>query len=265
MILSIDIGIKNLSLCCINYDNKTDMQSYKIELWNVYDTLDTEDHFCSGLKKNGDICGKRCAYKYSGLPSIDIIGKGADIVFCCKTHFPKTLLPLKKENHFKKRLVNDYLLQDIAKIVLTKLQDVYDTNIHIFNKITNIVIELQPKINQKMKFISHIIYGKLVELYYNTSTTIRFVRASQKLKAYTGPLLECKLKGTYAKRKWLSIQYARWFLENRFSESQRSTWIPHFENHNKKDDISDTFLMCINAIYGIPKKQTTDKNGKCIK
>jgi hypothetical protein len=279
MILSIDIGIKNLSLCCINYDNKTDMQSYKIELWNVYDTLDTEDHFCKGLKKNGDLCGKRCAYKYSStlqstdiigkgtLQSTDIIGKGTlpSIVFCCKTHFPKTLLPLKKENHFKKRLINDYLLQDIAKIVLTKLQDVYNNNIDIFHQITNIVIELQPKINQKMKFISHIIYGKLVELYYNTSTTIRFVRASQKLKAYTGPILECKLKGTYAKRKWLSIQYARWFLENRFSESQRSIWIPHFENHNKKDDISDTFLMCINAIYGIPKKQTTDKNGKCIK
>ena len=116
-----------------------------------------------------------------------------------------------------------------------------------------------------MKFISHIIYGKLVELYYNTSTTIRFVRASQKLKAYTGPQMECKLKGTYAKRKWLSIQYARWFLQNRFSDSQKNTWMSHFENHNKKDDISDTFLMCINAIYGIPKRQTTDKNGKCIK
>jgi hypothetical protein len=257
-VLSIDIGIKNLSLCCINYDTKTDMESYKIQLWNVYDTLDTEDYFCNGIKKNGDLCKKKCAYKYNNIST-------SELIFCCKTHFPKNLLPLKKENHFKKRLINDYLLQDIAKIVLTKLQNIYDDNLEIFNQINSIIIELQPKINQKMKFISHIIYGKLVELYYNTSTTIRFVRASQKLKAYTGPQLECKLKGTYAKRKWLSIQYARWFLQNRFSESQRTTWTPHFENHNKKDDISDTFLMCINAIYGIPKRQTTDKNGKCIK
>lgn len=257
-VLSIDIGIKNLSLCCIDYDNKTDMESYKIELWNVYDTLDTEDHFCKGIKKNGSICGKRCAYKYKD-------DNKEDLDFCCKTHFPKNMLPLKKENHFKKRLINDYLLQDIAKIVLTKLQTIYNENIEMFQQISSIIIELQPKINQKMKFISHIIYGKLVELYYNTSTTIRFVRASQKLKAYTGPQLECKLKGTYAKRKWLSIQYTRWFLENRFSLSQKTFWLPHFENHTKKDDISDTFLMCINAIYGIPKRQRTDKNGKCIK
>ena len=52
MILSIDIGIKNLSLCCINYETKTDMESYTIQLWNVYDTLDTEDYFCNGIKKN---------------------------------------------------------------------------------------------------------------------------------------------------------------------------------------------------------------------
>jgi len=245
------------------------MESYTIQLWNVYDTLDTEDYFCNGIKKDGDLCKKKCAYKYGTLPSNDVVDIGTlsnkEVVFCCKTHFPKNLLPLKKENHFKKRLVNDYLLQDIAKIVLTKLQDIYNDKIHIFNQITSIIIELQPKINQKMKFISHIIYGKLVELYYNTSTTIRFVRASQKLKAYTGPQMECKLKGTYANRKWLSIQYARWFLQNRFSDSQKNTWMSHFENHNKKDDISDTFLMCINAIYGIPKRQTTDKNGKCIK
>ena len=261
MILSIDIGIKNLSLCCIDYSNKTDMQSYQIKLWNVFDTLDTEEHFCKDYKKNGDVCGKRCAYKYTLLNQ----ESEKTTTFCCKTHFPKTMLPLKKENHFKKRLVNDYLLQDIAKIVLSKLQEIYDNNQDIFTQIKNIIIELQPKINQKMKFISHIIYGKLVELYYNTNTTIRFVRASQKLKAYTGPALECKLKGAYAKRKWLSIQYARWFLENKFSESEKAIWLSLFENHSKKDDISDTFLMCINAIFGIPKRQTTDKNGKCIK
>jgi hypothetical protein len=116
-----------------------------------------------------------------------------------------------------------------------------------------------------MKFISHIIYGKLVELYYNTKTTVRFVRAAHKLKAYTGPFLECKLKSPYAKRKWLSIQYIRWFFENKFSKDQKDMWLQHFENHTKKDDLSDTCLMAINGIYGIPKKQRTDKNGNCIK
>ena len=253
MILSIDIGIKNLSLCCIDYTDKTDMKTYDIKLWDVYDTLDNEDFFCNNLKRDNTPCGKRCGFKYI---------KDSNTIYSCKVHFPKDII-IKQQNHYKKRLVNDYLLQDIATIVLTKLQSVYDTNIDIFNQIKSIVIELQPKINQKMKFISHIIYGKLVELYYNTNTTIRFVRASQKLKAYTGPILECKLKGEYAKRKWLSIQYAKWFLENKFLTD--STWLDHFQNHKKQDDMSDTFLMTINAIYGIPKRQRTDKNGRCIK
>jgi len=257
MILSIDIGIKNLSLCCLDSTDKTDISTYKICLWNVYNTLDEDDHVCQSQKKNGDFCNKKCSYKW--------LNQEKSTIYCCKTHFPKELLPIGKENIFKKRLINNYLLQDIATIVLKKLQEIYNTNIDIFSKITNIIIELQPKINQKMKFISHIIYGKLVELYYDTKTTIRFVRASQKLKAYTGPFIECKLKSSYSKRKWLSIQYVRWFLENSFSQDQKNIWLEHFENHNKKDDISDTMLMCINFLYGLHKRQKTDKNGRCIK
>lgn len=254
MILSIDIGIKNLSLCCIHTESQQDVSQYQIKLWDVYDTLDTEDFYCNSLKKNGNTCGKRCGYKYNNN----------GIIYCCKTHFPKDI-PIKPQNKYKKRLVNDYLLQDIAKIVLTRLQRIYDDNIDTFRCIKSIVIELQPKVNQKMKFISHIIYGKLVELYYNTTTTVRFVRAAQKLKAYTGPELVCNLKGAYSKRKWLSIQYTKWFLENRFSPEQKNIWLQHFEKHKKRDDMGDTFLMTINALYGIPKKQRTDKKGKCIK
>jgi hypothetical protein len=255
MILSIDIGIKNLALCCIDTLVQQDVSQYKIKLWDVYDTLDTEDFYCESLKKDGKPCGKRCGYKYNS---------NGNTIYSCKTHFPKDIT-IKPQNNYKKRLVNDYLLQDIAKIVLTRLQLIYNDNIEIFSNIKSIVIELQPKVNQKMKFISHIIYGKLVELYYNTNTTVRFVRAAQKLKAYTGPELTCNLKGAYAKRKWLSIQYTKWFLENRFSTDQKEIWLQHFEKHKKRDDMGDTFLMSINALYGIPKKQKTDKKGKCIK
>lgn len=253
MILSIDIGIRNLSLCCIDYVTQSDFSSYQIKLWDVYNTLEMEQHICESLKKDNQQCGKLCNYKYSS---------DNQTIYTCKTHFPKNV-EIKKQNHYKQKLVNDYLLQDIARIVLTKLQSIYDDNIEIFAKIRGIVIELQPKVNQKMKFISHIIYGKLVELYYNTSTTIRFVRAAQKLKAYNGPILQCNLKSSYAKRKWLSIQYTNWFLENRFCENEKLKWHEHFNNHKKRDDMGDTLLMSINAIYGVPK--SSDKNGRCIK
>jgi len=235
--------------------NSLEENLYNIHLWDVFNTLDTEDYQCQALKKNSEKCGKTCTYKYK---------KQDELIYSCKTHFPKDIT-IKNENIYKKKLVDSYLLQDIAKIVLTKLQSIYDENKELFTSITSIIIELQPKINQKMKFISHIIYGKLVELYYDTKTTIRFVRAANKLKAYTGPQLECKLKGDYAKRKWLSVQYTNWFLENKVSQQEKEKWMLHFNNHKKKDDMGDTFLMAINAITGIPKSQKSDKRGKCIK
>jgi len=257
MILSIDIGLRNLSMCIMD-GNSSNISSFQIHLWDNFNTLDSDDYTCNLLQKNGKVCGKKCTLKYKN--------DNNEINYSCKTHFPKDL-EIKKENNFKKKNVDDYLLQDIAILVLNKIQNIYDINNDIFKKISSIVIELQPKINAKMKFTSHIIYGKLVELYKDTKCTIRFVRASQKLKAYTGESLEekCTLKGAYAKRKWLSVEYTKWFLENKFSVEQKEKWLPILLSHKKADDICDCFLMVINAIVGIPKKQKTQKNGKDIK
>lgn len=245
--LCIDVGLRNLSMCIMNSE-------YNILLWDVYNVLDSDDYNCEGKFKNGKICNRKCNMKYN-LDNKQI--------FCCKTHFPKNIKATKL-NDFKKKSIDAYLLQDIAKAFVKRIQEIYDKN-PIFKNLNTILIELQPKINQKMKFTSHILYGKLVELYMDTNVTIRFVRASHKLKAYTGPEIECKLKGKYAQRKWLSIQYCRWFLENKFSEEQKEKWLPFFLSHKKADDLADTKLMCINSITGIPKKQITNKKGKCIK
>jgi hypothetical protein len=227
-------------------DDKKDLSSYKIELWKVYNTLDSDDYHCESIQKNGKICSKKCSLKYKNEENI--------MIYCCKTHFPKTVSKTKS-NSFKKKKVESYLLQDIALIVLTKIQEIFDENNFLLTDVKQVLIELQPKINQKMKFISHIIYGKLVELYKSTDTVIRFIRASQKLKAYTGPTIECKLKGNYAKRKWLSIQYTKWFLENKFSQEQKEIWLSDLLSCSKIDDKSDTFLMSINGLYGIPKNK----------
>lgn len=240
--LSIDIGIRNLSLCVMSSIDLVDLQNYKIKLWDVYDTLDDCDKLCKGVIKSGRVCGKKCGYKYKE-DNIDI--------FSCKTHCNKS----KKVLVYKKKAIANYLLQDIAKIVLAKFQEIYDNNIDIFKSIDTIVIELQPKINSKMVFISHIIYGRLVELYRETKTTVRFVRAATKLKAYTGSYIECKLKSPYAKRKWLSVQYTEWFLKNKFCIEQKNVWLPIFETKTVKPDMGDTFLMAINSLHGIPKKK----------
>lgn len=249
LVLSIDIGIRNLAMCIMSCDDKKDLTTYKIHLWNVFDTLDTKEYKCETIQKNGKLCNKQCGYKYM---------KDDIQLYSCKSHFPKDILPLKKCNFYKKKKINDYLLQDIARIVLQKVQYMYENNTDLFDNLQNICIELQPKINQKMKFISHIIYGKLVELLINKPLcTIRFIRASQKLQAYSGPEIKCTLKGKYAQRKWLSIQYTRWILENKFNPEEKDKWLNLLNSNQAKiDDMTDTFLFCINNLYcSVTKKQ----------
>jgi hypothetical protein len=249
--LCIDVGLRNLAMNIMNSD-------YTILLWDVYNILDSDDHHCQDTFKNGKLCNRKCNMKYI-LPNKE----GGKQIFCCKTHFPKSI-KATKVNDFKKKSIDAYLLQDIAKAFIKRVQEIYDEN-PIFKKLNTILIELQPKCNAKMLFTSHVLYGKLVELYKDTDVTIRFVRASQKLKAYTGPEIKCTLKGKYAQRKWLSIQYTKWFLENKFSNEQKEKWLPILLEHKKADDLSDCALMAINSITGIPKKQLKHKNGNELK
>lgn len=243
----IDVGLRHLAFSIMN-------SNYEILLWDVFNVLDSDDYECKGLFKNGKECGRKCNMKYKIQDKL---------IHCCKTHFPKEIKKTKI-NDFKKKNIDEYLLQDIAKAFTQRVQEIYDNN-PIFKELNSILIELQPKCNSKMVFTSHILYGKLVELYKNTSVTIRFVRASQKLRAYTGPEIECKLKGSYAKRKFLSVKYTEWFLENRFSKEQKEIWLPVFLSKKIKPDLADSLLMAINSITGIPKKQLKHKNGNELK
>jgi len=260
MICSIDIGIKNLSLNIMSCSDKANLNTYKIHLWDVYNTLENDIYKCESLQKSGKICDKKCGYKYNSMTKF---------IYTCKTHFPKNLLPLKKENKFKPKLIKDYLLQDIAKAVLTKIQEIYDVNMYIFKQLTGIVLELQPTMNKSMIFVSHLIYSKLTDLQLNnlidSKCSIKFVRASQKLKAYTGPDIPCKLKGKYAQRKWLSVEYTKYFLLNKFNDEQKKEWLPFFECKSKQADMGDTALMSINALYGIPRKQNMNFKKKNFK
>lgn len=253
MIVTIDVGLKNLALCVMDCKNPKDLTTYNIHLWEVYNTLDNTNstELCKGIMKSGKVCNKKCNYKYNNENNC---------IFTCKTHFPKDVKLLPKHK-IKSKKVDEYLLQDITRIVLLKIIEIYNSNIEIFTQVEKILIELQPKVNNKMKLISHIIYSKFVELYLNTNTTVRFIRASQKLKAYTGPEIICKLKGAYPKRKWLSIQYTKWFLQNKFNNIQKERWFQHVQDSADK---SDTFLMAINALHGLPTTQTRTRKGKCI-
>lgn len=239
-ILTIDVGLKNLAICIMNCENKRDYETYKIRLWEVYNTLESEEYKCMSYMKSGKQCLKKCGYKY--------MNEQNEIIYVCKPHFPKSI-KITNKNIYKQKRVDEYLLQDIATIIIEKLNELFITYSDILKDVSKVLIELQPKVNNKMKLISHIIYGKFVEYYIdNKNTMIRFIRASQKLKAYKGPMIKCELKGAYARRKYLSIKYTEWFLENVFDKEECNYWKAKFLEHNKKDDLGDVFLMCINAL-----------------
>lgn len=233
-VLAIDVGLKNLAVCVMSCREAGVFTSYDIKYWDVINTLEKEN-VCAGVTKKGLTCGKKASYRYSDA---------GNIVFSCKPHVPKNVrsikIPVKK--------VKDFQLQTIAEIVLAKvdclLQDIS------FATVSKIVIELQPKINNKMKFVSHILYGKLVDCIakQHLKTQVRFVRAAKKLKAYTGPAIPCHLKGAYATRKYLAIKHTQWFLRERFAQHASEKWSQFLDQSSKKDDLADCFLMCINEL-----------------
>jgi hypothetical protein len=227
--MSIDVGIKTLAINVMTCTNENDLSTFKVLLWNIYNVMESEDHTCKGIQKNGNTCNKQCVKKWKTKDSE---------LYSCKSHFPKDILSTKK-NIFKKKLLKNFLLQDIATNIVEKIQEIYAENNEIFKSVDQILIELQPKCNYKMTFASHIIYAILVS--FKLQSTIRFVRASQKLKAYTGPPIHCTLKGGYAQRKWLAVQYCKYFLENKLNLDTR--WIELFEKEKKKDDLSVLFLL----------------------
>lgn len=264
VILTIDVGLKNLAMCIMDNHNK-------IYLWDVYNILEKEDlsnQKCHGINiKTKKQCTTKCQY-YIPHPQNKINDNdNNDKIYSCKKHFPKELKDIQKKYFIKEKKVTEYLLQDIASKIMNSIDTIYTTNKNVFNTVTNICIELQPRINQRMKFTSHIIYAKFVDL-YKLSIPIRFIRPSQNLGAYNGPLVECNLKNAYSRRKFLSIEYVKWYLEhdllnNEFNKDKK--WLEYLLTNSKKDDLCDVVNANLNVHNGLSKKQKRNKNGSEIK
>ncbi|KAJ3223128.1 hypothetical protein HDU81_009388 [Chytriomyces hyalinus] len=192
-ILAIDVSIKNLGVCCLALQNgKLD-----VCLWKVINVLlcgqDEQKQpppaTCTAIKKNGVQCSKPAR-------------SGND---ACGIHGPKLdQEPPKKKQKKKKKdggLVRNVSMQSLALHILQTLDALFNDT-ECVRSVSAIAIELQPKVNAKMNFVSHIIFAKLVDL-FGKYVTVQFVHAVQKLTHYSGPVLvapTCK-KGAYAQRK----------------------------------------------------------------
>lgn len=127
-------------------------------------------------------------------------------------------------------------------ISLTNKLDAFVKEIKLFDLVDEVIMELQPSFNPKMKSISNMLYQYFIMrgmIDCKLLKSIKFVRAKNKLKVYDGPPIECNLKTKYSKTKKLGISYCRYFINNNLNQQ----FIEFFDSNKKKDDLADSFLQ----------------------
>mgnify|MGYP000844843023 CR=1 FL=1 len=297
--LSWDIGIKNLSYCLVENNDKI----FKILNWEIINIGEKSKPIptCKQFKKNKEMCNKNSMYYNIEFDT-----------YCCKTHSKnfknsnkmievnkirccfiekndklcqKKIYYEKKDNrfigycskHFKSEKVNieDYNLVEKKKdkkneteLVAENLIRELDNRKYLLG-VDVITIENQPAFkNPKMKSIQMILYSYFLirgRVDQNDITKqidkILFLSANNKLKVnlYLGETeektkfienkktieKELNIKNKYKKNKELAKKFCLELLE---FIGNKEEWIEIFNNHKKRDDLADTFLMNIYQI-----------------
>lgn len=260
-ILSIDIGIKNLSFCLFMITEK----NIKIIKWDNIDLSEKNETKCIEVDKNG-LCNKPAKFIRDGkcyclkhskkhnylhptneLSSSFLNKQKLQTLLGIADKYKLTYeKPIKKNNILA--LINDFIhnncytaiaktnaskmdLVTIGRNIQYKLDDILDE--HITN-IDTIIIENQiGPIANKMKTIQGMIAQYFIMR--NNNIHIEFVSASNKLKEH---LPDEKMD--YKQRKKLGIQIC---LETIHNDFQFKEWETFLNKHSKKDDLSDCFLQ----------------------
>ena len=266
IILSIDVGIKNLAFCLIDSSNKINILE-----WNVLNisTENNDNVICSQNRKNKP-CNKCFTYlfnneKYCGIcsknnenfkkyPAFDLnilenkkIKKEKLIEICneygisfdkksTKDDIKILVKQFVEKNCFVKPLktkVSDISLIDIGRnmnIILNELIDSWNYNIDM------VLIENQiSPLANRMKTLQGMITQYFI---MKTNAKIIYISSENKLKEFTTS------KTNYKERKQLSIQIMKDILQkNEYNID--TNWSNIFEKSKKKDDLSDTFLQAL--------------------
>ena len=271
-ILSIDVGIRNLSFCLFNMDNK-DKNTLSVLKWDNIDLTEKENNRCIfvGEKKNEGLCDKPAKFVKAGKcyclkhsKKINFLQPAADLApaFLNKQKIQKLIeiadkYKIKYEVQSKKAdliaKINEFALANcfskIDKVNASKIDLVtIGRNIeHKFGEILGehlptigtIIIENQiGPIANKMKTIQ----GMLAQYFImkNNDITIDFISATNKLKDFMPSNTENPEKMDYKQRKKLGIQTCSNFVDN---DGRFASWAVFLHKHQKKDDLSDCFLQ----------------------
>ena len=265
-VLSIDVGIKNLAFCL--FDKSPSLEHFKITKWDIVDISEKEDNIkCEFLEKN-IICNKPAKFKkdnncyclkHSKKQQLQIPTSEQKPSFINKQKIQKLYEiadshNIKYESKVKKadlvQIINNYIGNHYLETIESKKAvdvDLFNIGINIktkFNKlfeseekIDYVIIENQiSPIATRMKTIQ----GMIVQYFIMSNVKvdhIEFISASNKLK-------DCSIndKKTYSDRKKLGISKCLEMISTDFRFNEK---LDYFQQHKKKDDLSDSFLQGI--------------------
>lgn len=267
-IISIDIGIKNLSFCLFEI-NVNNTNALKIIKWDNINLSEKEECKCIEIDKNG-LCNKPAKFSKDGQYYCLKHSKKHNYLHPSKELNPSALNKLKLQQLIeiadKYKLVYDTSPKKTALIAAMNVfiekhcySPVTKTNAtkvdlvtigrnmqHKFDvilgdqlaTIDTIIIENQigPLAN-KMKTIQGMISQYFIMK--NNNIRIEFISASNKLKDYV-EIIEKKEKMDYKQRKVLAVKTTSNMVT---CDAQFKEWEPFFTKHTKKDDLSDCFLQ----------------------
>ncbi len=261
--LSIDVGIKNLSFCLFEIN-----ESIKIIKWDNINLGEKTESKCIEIDKNG-LCDKPAKFSkddkcyclkhakkqqylqptkeltmsYLNKQKIQILIdiankynikhetslKKIDLLSVLNAYINTNCFsPVQKTNATKVDLVT------IGRNLQHKFDDILCEH---FSSISTIIIENQigPLAN-KMKTIQGMISQYFIMK--NNNIQIEFISASNKLKDFLPK--DSKEKTDYKQRKKLGVQTCLEFVS---SDARFKEWETFFGKHAKKDDLSDCFLQ----------------------
>jgi hypothetical protein len=268
-ILSIDVGIKNLAFCL--FIKEHDSHEFAIKKWDVVNISEQETVKCSFIEKN-IICNKPAKYKKNNKcyclkhskkqeyqiptsqqkPSFINKQKLEKLMEIADNHGIVYANKIKKTNLIS--LINQYMEQKYFQEI--EIKNASEINLceigkniqYNFNKIflteeniDYVIIENQiSPIATRMKTIQ----GMIVQYFIMSSihvNQIEFISSVNKLKLLSNnDKTTNPIKTTYSERKQMSISKCLEIITN---QTYFHPFIEFFNKHNKKDDLSDSFLQ----------------------
>jgi hypothetical protein len=268
-ILSIDVGIRNLSFCLFDMKD-ADKNTLSVLKWDNIDLTEKTNNRCIFIdeKKNEGLCDKEAKFVKDGKcyclkhsKKLNFLQPAADLApaFLNKQKIQSLIeiadkYKIKYEPSCKKagliaqltEFSQTHCFSKIDKVNASKIDLVtIGRNIeHKFGEILDehlptigtIIIENQiGPIANKMKTIQ----GMLAQYFImkNNNISVDFISATNKLKDFM-PLTTEKMD--YKQRKKLGIQTCLNFVD---TDHRFTTWGAFLHKHQKKDDLSDCFLQ----------------------